>query len=46
MTIDYFSATVIVGFALVLLINTNLLSEIRIAVVPLPTLPVPFAETE
>jgi hypothetical protein len=39
----YFSTTVIVGLVLVLLIKTSLLPEIRTAVVPLPTLPTPFA---
>jgi hypothetical protein len=37
-TLHYFSTTVIVGFVLVWLMNTNLLPEMRIAVVPLPTL--------
>jgi hypothetical protein len=42
----YFSTTVIVGLALVLLMKTSLFPEMRIAVVPLPTLPTPFAGKE
>jgi hypothetical protein len=43
---SYFSTTVIVGFALVLLMNTILFPEIRIAVVLVPKFPAPFAEIE
>jgi len=43
---SYFSTTVIVGLVLVLLMNTNLLPEIRIAVVPVPRFPTPFAGKE
>lgn len=42
----YFSTTVIVGFVLVLSMNTRLFPEIIIAVVPAPTFPTPFAEKE
>jgi hypothetical protein len=43
---SYFSTTVIVGLVLLLLMNTSLFPEIRIAVVPLPTFPTPFAGKE
>jgi hypothetical protein len=43
---SYFSTTVIVGLVLMLLMKTSLLPEIRIAVVPLPTLPTPLAGKE
>jgi hypothetical protein len=43
---SYSSTTVIVGVVLVLLMNTNFLPEMRIVVVPLPTFPVLFAESE
>jgi hypothetical protein len=42
----YFSTTVIVGLALMWSMNTSLLGEIMITVVPLPMLPVPSAPIE
>ena len=42
----YFSTTVIVGVVLVLLMKTRLFPEMRIAVVPVPKVPVPSAATE
>jgi hypothetical protein len=42
----YFSTTVIVGVVLALLMKTSLFPEMRIAVVPLPKVPVPFGKTE
>jgi hypothetical protein len=42
----YFSTTVIAGVALVLLMKTSLLPEMRMAVVPVPKVPVPFGGTE
>jgi len=43
---DYFSTTVIAGFGSVVLMYAILVPEIRIAVVPLPRLPLPFAPKE
>lgn len=43
---SYFSSTVIVGLVLVLSKNTSLFPEIMIAVVLLPTFPVPFDAKE
>jgi hypothetical protein len=45
-SIRYFSTTEIVGFGSVSLMNASFLLEMTTAVVPLPTLPVPFPEME